>query len=274
MTVPGRQFTDACRIVIKSAGEMASGVAVRLRRSGFRHILMLETAAPTSVRRTVCFSEAVYDGEQEVEGIIARRVDRNEDIASFWRAGHLAVAVDPEWRLLPFMKPEISVDAILAKRNLGTAISEAPLVVALGPGFMAGRDAHRVVETQRGHSLGRVLREGAAEANTGIPGDIGGYTRERVLRAPADGVVESHREIGEQVDAGDVVCSVGGISVRAEVAGLLRGCIRPGLDVKAGTKIGDIDPRGDPANCRTVSEKARAIGGAVLETVCEHLFAP
>ena len=267
-----RPHPDASRrIVIKSAGEMASGVAVRLHRAGFREILMLETDAPTAVRRRVSFSEAVYDGEQCVEGVAARRAKNVEEIASLWRSGMLAVAVDPEWRFLSRLKPFASVDAVLAKRNTGTRIDETPLVVALGPGFTAGVDAHFVVETQRGHNLGRVYAEGSAEPNTGIPGTIGGYTLERVLRAPADGVVEQCREIGETLQAGETVCVVGSVPVPAKIAGVLRGCIRPGIRVSAGTKLGDIDPRGNPDNCDTVSEKARALGGAVLEILCGYL---
>lgn len=260
-----------CRIVIKGGGEMASGVAVRLYRAGFRDILLLEVAAPVAVRRRVSFSEAVYDGEQTVEGITAKRVERTEELAETWRAGMLAVAVDPEWKLSRSVQPEAVVDAILAKRNLGTNIGDAPLVVALGPGFVAGRDAHYVVETQRGHNLGRVHASGAAEANTGIPGNIGGFTSERVLRSPVDGVVARCSEIGDMIRAGETVCSVDGTPVRAGIDGVVRGCIREGIAVLAGTKLGDIDPRGDAEYCRTVSEKARALGGAVLETICGHV---
>ena len=262
--------TDLC-IIIKSGGEMASGIAVRLFRAGFRNLLMLETSRPLAVRRAVAFCEAVYDGEQRVEGIIARRADRPEAIRELWRNGMLAVAVDPEWTLLPLLQPEMTIDAVLAKRNIGTAMTEAPLVVALGPGFTAGVDAHYVIETNRGHDLGRVYAGGSAQPDTGIPGDIGGYTRERVVRAPIDGVVEDCRDIGSLIRAGETVCTVGGVPAVAAIDGIVRGCIRPGTMARAGLKLGDIDPRGIPEHCRTVSEKARALGGAVLEILCAHI---
>ena len=262
--------TNLCEIVIKSGGEMASGIAVRLYRAGFRDIVMLETPAPLAVRRAVSFCEAVHDGEQQVEGITARRADEPEAVRELWRQGMLAVAVDPQWTLISQLKPEMTIDAVLAKRNLGTHMDEAPLVVALGPGFTAGVDAHYVIETNRGHNLGRVFAAGQAQPNTGVPGDIGGYTRERVLRAPVDGVVEPCKKIGDFVRAGEPVCVVNGVPVAAAIDGVLRGCIRPGTAARTGLKLADIDPRGAPENCRTVSEKARALGGAVLETLCAH----
>ena len=259
------------RIIIKSGGEMASGIAVRLYRAGFRNIAMLETPHPLAVRRAVSFCEAVHDGEQRVEGIVTRRADRPEGIRNLWQNNMLAVAVDPEWALIPQLAPEITIDAVLAKRNLGTAISEAPLVVALGPGFTAGLNAHYVIETNRGHDLGRVYASGSAQPDTGIPGDIGGYTKERVLRAPIDGIVESCQEIGSPIRAGEAVCTVGGVPVLAAIDGIVRGCVRAGTQARAGLKLGDVDPRGLPEYCVTVSEKARALGGAVLEIVCAHL---
>lgn len=258
-------------IVIKGGGEMASGIAVRLYRAGFRRIVMMETPCPMAVRRTVSFCEAVYDGEQRVEDIPARRADRPEEIRALWDKGTLAVAVDPEWRLIPRIRPEMTIDAILAKRNTGTATNEAPLVVALGPGFTAGVDAHYVIETNRGHSLGRVYAKGQAQPNTGIPGNIGGYTSERVLRAPGEGLVAACREIGAFVRAGETVCAVDGVPVAASIDGIVRGCIRPGSRVRSGQKLGDVDPRGDRECCYTVSDKARALGGAVLETLCAHI---
>lgn len=259
-------------IVIKGAGEMASGVAVRLYRAGFRRLAMLEVAAPLAVRRAVSFCEAVRDGGQQVEGIAAVRVADPAMLEGVWQEGRIAVAVDPDWTWLQFVRPSVSIDAILAKRNLGTTMDEAPLVVALGPGFEAGRDAHWVVETQRGHNLGRLLAEGYAEANTGIPGNIGGFTRERVLRAPADGVVENVLAIGDMVRAGETVCTVGGTPVVSQIDGVVRGLIRTGIRVPKDIKIGDVDPRGEKAYCYTVSEKARALGGSVLEAICAHFF--
>ncbi|MCD8351774.1 MAG: EF2563 family selenium-dependent molybdenum hydroxylase system protein [Planctomycetaceae bacterium] len=259
-------------IIIKGAGEMATGVAVRLYRAGFRHLLMLEVAQPMAVRRAVSFCEAVYDGEQSVEGVAATLLVADDESVHAWERGRIAVAVDPDWTWLDRLQPAVSIDAVIAKRNLGTRKDEAPLVVALGPGFTAGRDAHYVVETQRGHNLGRLLASGIAEPNTGIPGNIGGYTRERVLRAPTDGTVEDALAIGDTVAAGDVVCTVDGEPVKAAIPGVVRGMIRPGILVRTGMKIGDIDPRGEKSYCFTVSEKARALGGAVLEAVCAHFF--
>ncbi|MDR1777331.1 MAG: EF2563 family selenium-dependent molybdenum hydroxylase system protein [Desulfovibrio sp.] len=262
---------ETCRVVIKGGGEMASGVAVRLHQAGIRNILLLEIAAPLAVRRTVSFSEAVYDGEQEIEGIhacLARHVD---DILALWRREMVAVAVDPEWRLLDLLQPRVCIDAILAKRNTGTRMDEAPLVLALGPGFTAGLDAHAVIETQRGHNLGRIYRKGAAEENTGLPGAINGYTLERLLRSPEAGKVDSVRKIGELARAGEIVLNVNGVPVAAGIDGVIRGLIRPGITVPSLIKLGDIDPRGCPEYCLTVSEKARALGGAALEAVCAYL---
>jgi xanthine dehydrogenase accessory factor len=261
----------ACRLVIKGGGEMASGIAVRMYRAGLREILLLEAPAPLAVRRTVSFCEAVYDGEQKVEGVLARREQNREEIAALWRQGIIAVAVDPDWKLLGQIRPHVCVDAILAKRNTGTALSDAPLTLGLGPGFTAGVDAHAVIETNRGHNLGRVYTEGSAQANTCIPGDIGGYTVERVLRAPEDGITRAHRKIGELVRAGDAVLNVGAVPVTAQIDGVVRGLVRSGVSVTKGTKVGDIDPRGNAEFCYTVSEKARALGGAVLEAICTFI---
>ncbi len=280
-------FPHPVTIIIKGAGEMASGIAVRLHCAGFRRLLLLETPQPLAVRRAVSFSEAVYDGTQEVEGIVAERIEWEANVApdspaaktlaatlhAVWNGKRLAVAVDPRWRLLSMLRPEVCVDAILAKENLGTGLADAPLVVALGPGFTAGKDAHYVVETNRGHNLGRVLASGSAQANTGIPGEIGGYSVERVLRAPVRGVVESGLPIGAEVVKGERVCLVGGVPVGSGVSGVVRGCIRSGIEVGAGVKIGDVDPRGVAEYCFTVSEKARALGGAVLEVLGAFLAA-
>jgi xanthine dehydrogenase accessory factor len=266
----GRTFRS-CRVLIKGGGEMASGIAVRLYRAGFREILLLETPAPVAVRRTVSFSEAVYEGEQRVEGVPARLARDPDGIFSLWRREVIAVTVDPQWKCLPLFHPDVSIDAILAKRNLGTALSDAPLVLALGPGFTAGADAHAVIETRRGHNLGRIYRKGAAEADTGTPGAICGYTLERVLRSPEAGAVFSSRRIGDAVRTGETVLSVNGVPVTARIDGVVRGLIHPGIMAPAGIKLGDIDPRGKAEYCQTVSEKARALGGAALEAICAHL---
>ncbi|MBT1076489.1 selenium-dependent molybdenum cofactor biosynthesis protein YqeB [Geobacter grbiciae] len=254
-------------IIMKGAGEMATGVACRLHRSGFRRILMLETPSPLAVRREVSFCEAIHNGRKSVEGIEAVRIENGSALADAWEKGKIPLLADPQGDAVRSMEPDILIDATIAKRNLGIAITDAPLVIALGPGFFAGRDCHLVIETNRGHNLGRLIACGEAEPNTGIPGNIGGYTRERVLRAPADGHFTTEKMIGDQVSKGDVVGLVGTHTVTASIDGVLRGLIRPGTPVTAGLKIGDIDPRGDTAYCHTISEKARALGGSVLEAI-------
>ncbi len=254
-------------VVIKGAGEMASAVAWRLYRSHMRQILMLETAAPLAVRRAVSFCEAVVDGQQIVEDVTAQRVDNIDSVRVCWQKSQLAVSVDPDWKLLAGIQPDVVIDAILAKHNLGTRMDEAPLVIGLGPGFAAGQDVHLVVETQRGHHLGRIITAGSAEPNTGIPGEISGYTEERVLRAPCDGEFKAAYSIGDPVKKGDRIGTIASQIVRAQIDGVLRGLIRSASHVKQGLKIGDIDPRGDAHYCHTISDKARAISGSVLEAI-------
>jgi len=254
-------------IIIKGAGEMATGVACRLYRANLTRLLMLETHSPLAVRRHVSFCEAIHDEHVSVEGIDAVRIQGDDDLARIWASRRIPVLIDPLAASVRRLKPDVVVDATLAKRNLGTAITDAPLVVALGPGFCAGIDSHVVVETNRGHNLGRLIMQGSAATNTGIPGDIGGYTSERVLRAPADGRFFTDRKIGEMVRKGEVVGRVGAFEVVSAIAGILRGLIRPGSVVTCGLKIGDVDPRSEISYCNTVSEKARALGGAVLEAV-------
>ena len=254
-------------IIIKGAGEQASGVACRLYRSNFRHILMLETPSPLAVRRQVSFCEAIHESCMTVEGIEAVRIDGVAELSSAWSAGKIAVTVDPEGESVIRCKPDVYIDATLAKRNLGISISDAPLVIALGPGFSAGTDCHVVIETNRGHDLGRVITSGMAAANTGIPGNIASYTKERVLRAPADGLFVSDRRIGDSVRKGDIIGQVGSAAINSQLDGVLRGLIRPGSMVIKGLKIGDVDPRGEAGYCDTISEKARSLGGAVLEAV-------
>ncbi len=257
-------------IVIKGAGELATGVACRLYRANFRRILMLETPNPLAVRRRVSFCEAIHEQTMTVEGIEAIRIDKGTGLFAAWGNGKIAVRVDPEAESIHHDKPDVFIDATLAKRNLGTGITDASLVIALGPGFVAGKDSHVVIETNRGHDLGRLILTGAAEANTGDPGNIGGYTKERVIRSPADGVFTVEKQIGDSVTKGDLIGRVGNTTVIAPLDGMLRGLIRPDSTVATGLKIGDIDPRGDASYCDTISEKARAIGGAVLEAILAH----
>jgi xanthine dehydrogenase accessory factor len=253
--------------VIKGAGEMASAVAWRLYMANFKKILMLETANPLAVRREVSFCEALYDGSQSVEGVNAIAAASIEAIHTAWEQGRIAVAADPQWRLLEQVRPQVVVDAILAKKNLGTWMMDAELVIGLGPGFNAANDVHMVIETNRGHDLGRIITAGSAEANTGVPGAIAGFTEERVLRAPAGGKFKTTRSIGDFVVADEIIGTVAGQTVSSRINGVLRGLIRSETTVTRGLKIGDVDPRGQKHYCYTISEKARAIGGSVLEAV-------
>ncbi len=246
---------------------MATGTAVRLYRSGFRKILMTEIESPLAVRRLVSFCEAIYEGQYQVENVTAVRLDNLSDISRGWGNGHIPVIVDPQIASKDVIKPDILIDATLAKKNLGTSIRDASLVIALGPGFLAGKDAHWVIETNRGHNLGRLILEGAADPDTGIPGSIGGETVRRVIRAPEDGIFEPIVDIGTMVEEEQIVGHVGASQVRVSLRGVLRGLIRPHTPVTLGLKIGDVDPRGDPGYCSTISEKARAIGGTVLEAI-------
>ena len=253
-------------ILVKGAGDLATGTAVRLYRAGFQ-VVMTDIAQPTAVRRTVAFSQCIYDGQTTVEGITARKAENRDQVRDILAAGEIPVLVDPQAAILAQLPFMVVVDAILAKKNLGTTISDAPIVLALGPGFTAGTDCHGVIETKRGHDLGRLILEGSAIPNTGVPGDVGGYTKERIIRAPADGPFEPVAQIGQQVNLGDVVAKVNGIPVTAQLTGIVRGMLPAGIPVTAGMKSGDIDPRCEVRHCFTVSDKARAIGGGALEGI-------
>lgn len=254
-------------ICIKGAGDLATGVAIRLYASGFARILMLETMIPLAVRRQVSFSEAVYLQEKTVGGITAKRVDHPDQIEASWEAGWIPVMVDPSWEILEKAAFDVVVDAIVAKRNLGSRLTDATLVIGLGPGFTAGLDVHCVVETQRGHHLGRVMRSGQAIANSGIPGTIDGFDVERVLKAPVSGIFTTDLDIGDMVSTGQSVGQVDGVSVTARIDGILRGLLRSGTQVSYKTKLGDIDPRREISHCDIVSDKARGLGGSVLEAI-------
>lgn len=253
-------------VIVRGAGDLASGVICRLHRAGYR-VLALETEKPTTIRRTVAFSEAMYDGTAVVEQVICRRADSELHAKSIMDAGEVALLCDPEGHSIRSMNASVVVDAIIAKRNIGTHRSMAPLVIALGPGFSAPEDCHVVVETQRGHDLGRLIRQGSASADTGVPGLISGYGIERVVRSPGAGIFVAHSAIGHQVSRGEVIATVGTEQVKATIDGVLRGLLHDGLTVTEGFKVADIDPRADQRYCHTISEKARAIGGAVLEAV-------
>ena len=252
---------------------MASAVAWRLHMANLHRILMLETPNPLAVRREVSFCEAVHDGLKEVEGVKAVLAKSTDNIHNCWENDDIAVVVDPRWQSLEELNANVSVDAILAKKNLGTKMSEADLVIALGPGFSAGKDAHLIIETNRGHDLGRIIASGAAEPNTGIPGAIQGYAAERVLRAPISGIFEAQKQIGDSVKKDEILGLVSETKIIAGIDGVIRGLIRSGSNVTRGLKLGDIDPRGEKSYCYTISDKARAIGGSVLEGILRHFNA-
>lgn len=254
------------RVLVRGGGDLASGVVYRLHRSGMQ-VMVLERAEPTVIRRAVAFGAAMFEGLVEIEGIVGRRVDALEEAEGSLAKGEVPVIADPEGKAISEWSPEVLVDAILAKRNLGTKITDAPIVIGLGPGFEAGVDVHAVVETERGHNLGRVILEGRAAPDTGIPGAVNGYTVERVLRAPCAGVFEAERQIGDAAKEGEVVGYVNGTRVVAGITGVIRGLIADGLMVREGLKVGDIDPRGIREHCFTISDKALAIGGGVLEAI-------
>lgn len=258
-------------VVIRGAGDISTGTIHRLFQAGFE-VLALEAARPSAIRRRVAFSEAVYDGAATVEGVTAVRIDAPERAGEVLARGQVPLLVDPAGESIRRLRPAAVVDAILAKRNLGTSMDMAPLTVALGPGFEAGRDVHRVIETMRGHDLGRIITSGSATPNTGVPGVIGGYGIERVIHAPAAGVFRMRRDIGSVLEAGEAVGFIdtpeGPIPVRTGIAGLLRGILRDGHPVPRGFKLADVDPRLDQLkNCATISDKARCIAGSVLELV-------
>jgi xanthine dehydrogenase accessory factor len=258
---------DELIVLIRGAGEMASGVAHRLHQSHFK-VCMLEIPHPIAVRREVSFCEAIYEGEKEVEGVRARFICKPEEIHSVWQEGKIPILIDPDGeKTRRVLKPDVLVDGIMAKKNLGTHVKKASLVIGLGPGFYAGQDVHIVIETNRGHDQGRVIFKGEAEADTGIPGNIGGYTVERVLRTMKKGVFHPQKRIGDRVNKGSVVAVVDDFPVMAKITGIVRGLIREGVEVKKGMKVGDIDPRGKKEFCFTISDKARAIGGGVLEAI-------
>ena len=252
--------------VIRGAGDIATGVALRLWRAGIP-VVMTDLPRPTAIRRTVCFSQAIVLGTATVEDVTAVRAETAGEVPALLAAGNIPVLADPAGGCIPALQPDAIVNAILAKRNLGTSITDAPVVVGVGPGFTAGEDCHAVVETMRGHTLGRVYYTGSALPNTAIPGFIGGFAGERVLRAPADGVFHQLLDIGAMVKTGDVAGEVGGAPMVCTIDGVLRGILPDGTPVTRGMKSGDVDPRGEMANCYTASDKALAVGGGALEAV-------
>ena len=258
-------------VAIKGAGDLATGVAWRVFKSGLP-VVMTEIAYPLVVRKTVAFAQAVYDSSFTVQQVTAVLVDSATGIDPVLCQGKIPLLIDPEARIINKIKPTILVDAIMAKRNVNTSIESASLVLALGPGFTAGKDCNAVIETKRGHNLGRVIWQGSAAPDTGIPDAVNGYAVERLLRAPEGGKVEPLCNIGDAVKKGDLVARVGGTPVITEIDGVCRGMIQAGVVVKKGTKIGDIDPRGIKEHCYTISDKALSVGGGVMEAVFGYLL--
>lgn len=254
------------KILIKGAGDLATGIASRLYHAGHQ-IMMTEIDVPLTVRRTVAFSRAVYEQEVIVEDMKGILVSSMQEAQKVFQDGDIAVIVDPSAEIRKEYQPDVIVDAILAKKNLGTTITDAAFVIGVGPGFTAGEDCHCVVETKRGHTLGSVIWEGSAIPNTGVPGNVGGYTIERLIKASANGVIEPKVSIGEMVEQGQLVAMTGNQPVYAQMTGIVRGMLQDGVFVTEGLKIGDIDARCEVFHCHTISDKAKAIGGGVLEAV-------
>ena len=256
-------------VVIKGAGDLASGIALRLHHSKI-DVVMTDLPVPLAVRRTVAFSEAIRLGSTAVEDVKAEKAENKDEVMDCLARGVIPVLADPEAEIVKILKPEVVIDAILAKRNTGTTPDDAKLVIGVGPGFTAGKDCHAVIETKRGHTLGRVIRKGSAIPNTGVPGNVGGQTIRRLIKAPADGTFHPEKKIGELVKEGERVANVDGVPVYALTDGKIRGMLQDGVPVTKGLKSGDVDPRGASVDHMTVSDKAMSIGGGVLEAILAY----
>ncbi|MFH1130739.1 MAG: selenium-dependent molybdenum cofactor biosynthesis protein YqeB [Pseudomonadota bacterium] len=255
------------KVLIKGAGEHASGTAHRMFRCGFK-VAMTELESPVAVRRAVSFGSAVFEKEVVVQGVKGVAYDLDEaSFLSSWDFPHVPIFVDPECQLKDLWKPDVIIDGRILKKNLDNSIEDAALVIGFGPGLVAGKDVQFVVETKRGHDLGKIISQGSASKNTGIPGPIGGQTKDRAIRSPLAGILESERKIGDMVEKGDLFGVVEGQEIKAAISGVIRGQLFPGSKVIAGQKLGDIDPRGDVSFCYSISDKARTISGAALEIV-------
>ena len=258
-------------IIVRGAGDLATGVIYRLYKSGFK-ILALEAEKSSAIRRSVAFSECIYTIEQNIEGVKAKKVNNLKEIEECWQKKEIPIVVDPKAQYIDILKPDIVVDAIIAKKNYGTNIKMAPITIALGPGFIAGKDVNIVIETMRGHNLGRLIFEGEALANTGEPGEIGGVTKERVIYSNNEGTFKAIKKIGDSIKKDEILGYVENTPIYATIDGLLRGIISDGYVVKSKFKIADIDPRlNQYDNCFTISDKARSLGGSVLEGILSEL---
>ena len=260
-------------VLVRGAGDLASGVALRLHRSGFQ-VIMSELPQPLAVRRMVSFAEAIYRGEFDVEGVFAKRAEGLSEIQELILAGKIPILIDPEGSIIDRLKEYtrekfrfILIDGRMIKLKPERGLDQADLVIGLGPGYIAGEDCHAIVETKRGHYLGRVIWHGSAQSNTGVPEGVWNHSSERVLRAPTDGVFHGLVDIGEHISPGQIIAQVNSQTIKAPFQGVLRGLLHSGLTVTQGSKIGDLDPRDDPRYCRLVSDKSLAIGGGVLEAI-------
>ncbi|HLQ40443.1 MAG TPA: selenium-dependent molybdenum cofactor biosynthesis protein YqeB [Tetragenococcus sp.] len=260
-------------VVIRGGGDIATGIIQKMVHAGFK-VAVLETDRPLAIRRTVAACNAVYFGEYQVEDLCFEKIQQTNDCQKVWQRGKVPLLIDPNGNSLSELKPTVVVDAILAKKNLGTNRQMAPFTIGLGPGFSAPEDVNVVVETMRGHSLGRLFYKGAALANTGVPGVLGGKSAERVVHSPASGKVQHVRLIGDYVEKGELLFYVGDVPVYSPLDGTLRGEIAEGLVISQGLKCADVDPRSvEEVDCFTISDKARALGGAVLEATLMYLHA-
>ncbi|SPP32111.1 hypothetical protein ARAF_2004 [Arsenophonus endosymbiont of Aleurodicus floccissimus] len=260
-TFPYRQ-----RAVIRGAGDIATGVALRLYHVGF-HVIMLEVEYPTVIRCTVAFAQAIYAGKMTIEGVTAKHINRLDEADPLLQQGIIPLLIDEDASLLPAFQADGVVDAILAKQNRGTHRAMAPVTIALGPGFEAGKDCNAIIETNRRHNLGRVIYQGSAQANTGVPGNINGYTTQRVVRAPVTAVMRRCVNIGDIVNVGDNIAYIDNTPIKAPLSGMVRGLLNDNLSVTVGFNIGDIDPRGAAVDFTAVSDKARAISGRGVRSI-------
>jgi xanthine dehydrogenase accessory factor len=253
-------------VLIRGGGEVASAIAHRLIRAGF-HACLTEIPLPLAIHRGTTFCEAVFDGKKTVEGVTAVLVDTYTEIQSIWRRGELPLVIDPEAGIKNYLHPHVFVDATMMKKNLGTKIDDAQLVIGVGPGFKVGRDVHFVIETYHNENLGKVITRGAAEKNTGIPLNIGGATFERAIHAPVDGTFREIKHLGDRIAAGDTIALVDDHIIKAEIGGILRGILRSNIAVQKGVKIAEIDPLNSIGVCYNIRAKMRAIAGGVLEVI-------
>ncbi|MGL5634146.1 MAG: selenium-dependent molybdenum cofactor biosynthesis protein YqeB [Sarcina sp.] len=261
------QRFDRKLVIVRGGGDIATGVIQKLKRAGF-NVVVLESSKPSSIRRNVCLSEAIYNGEAKVEDIKAIRVNDINHVNDVLNHGDIAMLVDETGECIKYLRGIAVIDAILAKKNIGTNRAMAPITIGLGPGFEAGEDVDIVVETMRGHNLGRLIFNGFAKENTGVPGAIAGVAEDRVIYSEADGIFKGIKKIGDIVKAGEVIATVSGYDVKSKIDGVLRGLIRDDFEVTKGFKIADVDPRlAEKENCDTISDKARAVGGATLEAL-------